>query len=94
MTEQQRSPHHPATRPPALQGKPRRARVPASALRPLVLAMAVAVYAGLSRVADSRFGAALAGITDKTLRVSVGIEHPDDLIADLERGLARLKASA
>jgi glycine/D-amino acid oxidase-like deaminating enzyme len=28
-----------------------------------------------------------AGITDKTLRVSVGIEHPDDLIADMRRAL-------
>ncbi|MBS0264184.1 MAG: PLP-dependent transferase [Planctomycetes bacterium] len=28
-----------------------------------------------------------AGITDKTLRVSVGIEHPDDLIADLKQAL-------
>ncbi len=29
-----------------------------------------------------------AGITPATLRLSIGIEHPDDLIADLERGLA------
>jgi cystathionine gamma-synthase/methionine-gamma-lyase len=28
------------------------------------------------------------GITDGTLRLSVGLEHPDDLIADLARGLA------
>jgi len=28
------------------------------------------------------------GVTDGTLRVSVGIEHPDDLIADLARALA------
>ncbi len=27
------------------------------------------------------------GITDKTIRLSIGIEHPDDLIADLARGL-------
>jgi cystathionine beta-lyase len=25
-----------------------------------------------------------------TLRLSIGLEHPDDLIADLEQGLARL----
>jgi O-succinylhomoserine (thiol)-lyase len=31
-----------------------------------------------------------AGITEKTLRVSVGIEHPDDLIADLKKALAQL----
>jgi len=28
------------------------------------------------------------GITEKTLRVSVGIEHPDDLVADLQQALA------
>jgi cystathionine gamma-synthase len=28
-----------------------------------------------------------AGITDRTLRVSVGIEHPDDLLADLKAAL-------
>jgi cystathionine beta-lyase/cystathionine gamma-synthase len=33
-----------------------------------------------SMSAEARAGA---GITDKTLRVSVGIEHADDLIADL-----------
>jgi cystathionine gamma-synthase/methionine-gamma-lyase len=31
-----------------------------------------------------------AGVTDGTLRLSVGLEHPDDLIADLERGLSAL----
>jgi cystathionine beta-lyase/cystathionine gamma-synthase len=30
-----------------------------------------------------------AGITDKTLRVSVGIEHPDDLVADMRQALER-----
>jgi O-succinylhomoserine (thiol)-lyase len=29
-----------------------------------------------------------AGISEKTLRVSVGIEHPDDLVADLTQALA------
>ena len=28
-----------------------------------------------------------AGISERTIRVSVGIEHPDDLVADLERAL-------
>lgn len=28
-----------------------------------------------------------AGITENTLRVSVGIEHPDDLIADMKQAL-------
>ena len=31
-----------------------------------------------------------AGITENTLRVSVGIEHPDDTIADLEQALATI----
>ncbi|MFB6124784.1 MAG: PLP-dependent aspartate aminotransferase family protein [Halanaeroarchaeum sp.] len=30
------------------------------------------------------------GITDTLLRVSVGIEHPEDLLADLERGFAAI----
>ncbi|ACA14822.1 Cystathionine gamma-synthase [Methylobacterium sp. 4-46] len=30
------------------------------------------------------------GVTDATIRVSIGIEHPDDLIADLEAALATL----
>ena len=34
--------------------------------------------------ADAR---ARAGITDKTVRVSVGLEHVDDLIADLQQAL-------
>ncbi len=33
---------------------------------------------------------ALAGITDNLIRVAVGLEHVDDLKADLERGLAAL----
>jgi cystathionine beta-lyase/cystathionine gamma-synthase len=28
-----------------------------------------------------------AGISDRTIRVSVGIEHPDDLIADMRQAL-------
>lgn len=31
---------------------------------------------------------AAAGITEKTVRVSVGLEHPEDLIADLRQALA------
>lgn len=30
------------------------------------------------------------GVTDALIRISVGIEHPDDLIADLEQALARV----
>jgi methionine-gamma-lyase len=30
------------------------------------------------------------GVTDATIRVSIGIEHPDDLVADLARALATL----
>ena len=33
---------------------------------------------------------ASAGITDKLIRVAVGLEHVDDLRADLQRGLAAL----
>ena len=28
------------------------------------------------------------GITDNLVRVSIGVEHPDDLIADFEQALA------
>lgn len=35
-----------------------------------------------------------AGIGDNLLRVSVGLEHPDDLIADLERAVERAGARA
>lgn len=44
----------------------------------------------LSMTAEARRAG---GITDKTLRVSVGIEHPDDLIADLQQTLATLPAT-
>jgi methionine-gamma-lyase len=30
------------------------------------------------------------GVTDATIRVSIGIEHPDDLVADLAQALATL----
>lgn len=30
------------------------------------------------------------GVTDATIRISIGIEHPDDLLADLEQALAAL----
>src|SRR5690606_3233360 len=29
------------------------------------------------------------GLTDKLIRMSIGIEHPDDLLADLEQALDR-----
>ena len=32
------------------------------------------------------------GVTDATIRVSIGIEHPDDLVADLAQALARLES--
>ena len=37
-----------------------------------------------SMTAEAR---AAAGITDKTVRVSVGLEHADDLLADLKQAL-------
>jgi cystathionine beta-lyase/cystathionine gamma-synthase len=33
------------------------------------------------------------GVTDQMIRLSVGIEHVEDLIADLEKGLAVLSRS-
>jgi O-succinylhomoserine sulfhydrylase len=33
---------------------------------------------------------AAAGIGDGLIRIAVGLEHPGDLIADLDRGLARI----
>ena len=39
----------------------------------------------MSHAAMSAEGRATAGITDKTVRISVGLEHPDDLIADLKQ---------
>ena len=39
----------------------------------------------MSHASMSAEGRAAAGITDKTVRVSVGLEHPDDLIADLQQ---------
>lgn len=44
-----------------------------------------------SMTAEAR---AVAGITDGLIRVSVGIEDPDDLIADLSAGLARAQQAA
>jgi O-succinylhomoserine sulfhydrylase len=35
-----------------------------------------------------------AGITEGLLRISVGLEHPDDLKADLQRGLAAVRGQA
>ena len=32
------------------------------------------------------------GVSDATIRVSIGIEHPDDLVADLAQALARMDA--
>jgi cystathionine beta-lyase/cystathionine gamma-synthase len=34
---------------------------------------------------------AAAGIGEGTLRLSVGLEHPDDLIAEMARGLAAVR---
>ena len=33
---------------------------------------------------------AISGVTDGTVRLSIGIEDPEDLIADLEAALARV----
>src|SRR5918993_746452 len=34
------------------------------------------------------------GVTDATIRLSIGIEHPDDIVADLTQALARMEADA
>jgi len=41
----------------------------------------------MSHASISQEARRAAGITEKTLRVSVGIEHPDDLIADMKQAL-------
>jgi len=41
----------------------------------------------MSHAAMSPEGRAAAGITERTVRISVGLEHPDDLIADLQQAL-------
>ena len=35
---------------------------------------------------------AWAGVTDQTVRLSIGLEDPDDLIADLQQALERTQA--
>jgi methionine-gamma-lyase len=30
------------------------------------------------------------GVTDATIRLSIGIEHPDDIVADLTQALAKV----
>jgi methionine-gamma-lyase len=34
------------------------------------------------------------GVTDATIRLSIGIEHPDDIVADLTHALARMEAAS
>ena len=41
----------------------------------------------MSHASMSAEGRAAAGITEKTVRVSVGLEHVDDLIADLRQAI-------
>ena len=45
----------------------------------------------MSHVSMSEEARATAGIKPGTIRVSVGLEHADDLIQDIENGLAALK---
>jgi cystathionine gamma-synthase len=53
----------------------------------------VAHPATMTHAAMSPEARALAGITDGMLRFSVGIEHVDDLLADLAAALARAQAA-
>jgi cystathionine beta-lyase/methionine-gamma-lyase len=39
-------------------------------------------------------GMALSGIEPNLVRLSVGLEHPDDLVADLTRGLDAIPRGA
>ena len=54
----------------------------------------VAHPASMTHAAMDETARARAGITDSLLRLSVGIEAPEDLIADLTAGLERAAASA
>ncbi len=44
----------------------------------------------MSHASMGEAGLAASGITPRTLRVSVGLEHPDDLIEDLQQGFAAI----
>ena len=46
---------------------------------------ATTVHSGVPQATRERLG-----ITDATIRLSVGIEHPDDLVADLDQALAAI----
>jgi len=52
----------------------------------------VAHPATMTHAAMSAQARAKAGIGDGLLRLSVGIEHTSDLVADLQAGLARARA--
>jgi cystathionine gamma-synthase len=54
----------------------------------------VAHPATMTHAAMSSEARRAAGIGDNLLRVSVGLEHPEDLIGDLEAALARASARA
>ncbi|WP_374247813.1 cystathionine gamma-synthase [Thermomonas sp.] len=53
----------------------------------------VAHPATMTHAAMSAEARAVAGITDGLLRLSVGIEHVEDLLADVQAGLARARAA-
>ncbi|MDE2406568.1 MAG: cystathionine gamma-synthase [Xanthomonadaceae bacterium] len=53
----------------------------------------VAHPATMTHAAMSAEARAVAGITDGLLRLSIGIEHVDDLLVDLRGGLARARAA-
>ena len=48
----------------------------------------------MSHASMGEHGLAASGITPQTIRVSVGLEHADDLIEDLERGFAAVAEPA
>ena len=49
--------------------------------------------ASMTHVSMGAEARAAAGVTDQLLRFSVGIEHIDDILADLEQGFAKIKSS-
>ena len=63
------------------------------ALAPSLLSLVTLALVGGALAAPKKVtGYGSLGITDGTIRLSVGLEHPADLIADLERAFAALDA--
>ena len=57
------------------------------AVESLASSPAIMTHAGVPVEARMKIG-----LTDSLIRLSIGIEHPDDLVADLEQALAKAQA--